>query len=260
MDIPKRFIKAGNLGYPEEEIIEKQVLKDGTFVKKVAQTVIVDHKTQGRRVESLTIDEFKKTKKNEPWPESATSRISLDHDAVRNLLNYLLAHKEFLKLQRSSFYTLITGTHELSELNASELSGVVSLVQTAAKQGKLAEIVKPEALQNFNAAINQARYKSAIDQLSQMLSNVALSEDDYKKWFLEHHWVFGTDYLGPEDRTKIGWAVKGDIILRSIDGYQDLVELKLPTAEVLKNDPSHNNWFPSTELSKALAQVIKYFQ
>ena len=260
MEIPKRFIKAGNLGYPEEEIIEKQVLKDGTFVKKVAQTVIVDHKTQGRRVESLTIDEFRKVKKNEPWPESATSRISLDHDAVRNLLNYLLAHKEFLKLQRSSFCTLLTGTHELSELNPSELSALVSLVQVAAKQGKLAEIIKPEALQNFNAAIHQARYKSAIDQLSQMLSNAALSEDSYKKWFLEHHWVFGTDYLGPEGGTKIGWAVKGDIILRSIDGYQDLVELKLPTAEVLKHDPSHKNWFPYTELSKALAQVIKYFQ
>lgn len=100
MNIPKRFIKAGNLGYPEEEIIEKQILKDGTFVKKVAQTVIVDHKTQGRRVESLTLDEFRKTKKNEPWPESATSRISLDHDAVRNLLNYLLVYKKFLTFLR----------------------------------------------------------------------------------------------------------------------------------------------------------------
>lgn len=260
MDIPKRFVKSGNLGYPEEEIIEQQILKDGTFVKKVAQTVIVDHKTQGRRVESLTFDEFRKAKKNEPWPEAATSRITLDHEAVRKLLNYLLAHKELLKLQRSSFYTLLTGTHELSELDPSELSALVALVQAAAEQGKLAEIIKPEALQNINAAIHQARYKSAIDQLSQMLANPVLTEDNYKKWFLEHHWVFGTDYLGPEDGTKIGWASKGDIVLRSVDGYQDLVELKLPTAEVLKHDRSHKNWFPSTEVSMALAQVIKYFQ
>ena len=64
MEIPKRFIKVGNLGYPEEEIIERQILKDGTFVKKVVQTVIVDHKTKGRRLESLTFDEFRKLKKN----------------------------------------------------------------------------------------------------------------------------------------------------------------------------------------------------
>ena len=260
MEIPKRFIKAGNLGYPEEEIIERQILKDGTFVKKVVQTVIVDHKTKGRRVESLTLDEFKKSKKNEPWPETATSRISLDHDAIRSLLNYLLAQKDFLTLQRSTFYSLLTGTSELGELNPSELSALISLVQAAAKQGKLGEIIKPEALQNINAAIHQAQYKSAIDQLSQMLTSSSLSEDDYKKWFMEHHWVFGTEYLGPEDGTKIGWAVKGDIVLRSIDGYQDLIELKLPSAEILKHDPSHKNWFPSPELSKALAQVIKYFQ
>lgn len=260
MNIPKRFIKSGNLGYPEEEVVERQMLKDGTFVKKVAQTVIVDHSTHGRRIESLTLDEFRKKMKSEPWPETATTRITLDHDSIKKLLEYLIAHKEFLKLQHSTFYTLITGTQELSELTPGELSAVISLVQTAARQGKLGDIVKPEALQNFNAAIHQAQYKTAIDELSKMLPVESLSEDDYKQWFLTHHWVFGTEYLGPEDGTKIGWAVKGDIVLRSIDGYQDLVELKLPSAEILKYDPSHKNWYPSVELSKALAQVIKYFQ
>ena len=258
--IPKRFIKSGNLGYPEAETVERQTLKDGTFVKKVAQTVIVDHSTQGRRIESLTLDEFKKKTKSEPWPETATTRITLDHDSIKKLLEYLIAHKEFLKLQHTTFYNLITGTHELSELKPSELSALVSLVQTAAKQGKLADIVKPDALQNFNAAIHQAQFKNAIAEISKMLPIESLSEDDYKKWFLTHHWVFGTEYLGPEDGTKIGWAVKGDIVLRSIDGYQDLIELKLPTAEILKYDASHKNWYPSVELSKAVAQVIKYFQ
>ncbi len=33
MDISKRFIKSGNLGNLEEEIIEKQILKDGAITQ-----------------------------------------------------------------------------------------------------------------------------------------------------------------------------------------------------------------------------------
>ena len=260
MQTVKKFIKAGSLGYPEEETIEQKVLKDGTFVKKIAQTVIVDHKTKGRRVESLTIDEFRKKRKIDPWPYNATARVSLDHDATRNLLIYLLAHKEFLKVQRTTTYTLLTGAQELSDLKPVELNALVTLIQIAAQKGKLGEIIKPEAIDNFNAAIQQARYKSAVDQLKKMLPDSSLDENAYKKWFVEHHWVFGTEYAGTENGTKIGWDVEGDIILRSIDGYQDLIELKLPTTEVLIFDQSHTNWFPSSDLSKAISQVIKYFQ
>lgn len=256
----RRFIKSGNVGFPGPETIESEVLKDGTFVKKVAQTVLVDHRTHGRRVESLTLAEFRKRKKVDPWPQDATSRISLDHEAVRNLLNYLLLQKEFLRLQRSTTYTLLTGASELSDLKPAELSALISLVQIAAKRGKLSEVVTPEAIDNFSAAIQQARYKAAIDQLRGMLADSTLSEEVYRRWFVEHHWVFGTEYLGPEKTTKIGWESKGDIILRSVDGYQDLIELKLPAVPALNYDQSHNSWYPSAELAKAIAQVIKYFQ
>jgi hypothetical protein len=149
----KTFIKAGKLGFPEQETIETKTLKDGTYVKKVAQTVLVDHKTAGRRVESLTLDEFRKSKKADPWPGSASCRISLDHDSIRNLLNYLLVQKEFLGLQRSTSYTLHTGVNSLSDLQPAELNALVALIQAAARQGKLNEIIKAEAIDNYNAAL-----------------------------------------------------------------------------------------------------------
>lgn len=60
----KTFTKAGNLGFPEEE-----VLHDGLFVKKIARSTLLDHATKGRRVESLKIEEFRRTKKADEWPE-----------------------------------------------------------------------------------------------------------------------------------------------------------------------------------------------
>lgn len=255
----RKFTRAGPLGFPQPEVIEETIVKDGTFVRKVVQTVLVDHKTKGRRVESLTIDEYRKKKKTDPWPPTPT-RISLDHDAIRKLLIYLLAHKEFLRLQRSTTYTLLTGASELSELSGEELDSLVNLVRQASLQGKLNSLLDANVLKNLNAAVQQARYKEAIDKLQQMLADPSLSEDDYKKWFNEHNWVFGAEYSGTEASSRVGWASRGDIILRTVDGYLDIVELKLPTHEVLIYDKSHDTFYPSSEVSKAIAQVIKYFQ
>ncbi len=251
-----RFVKSGNLGFPDEQILEKSVLKDGTFVKKVAQITIVDHKTKGRRVESITIDEYRRKKKTDPWPNEPT-RIALSHDALDELVKYLLAQDEFLKLQRSTRYTLLTGATDLSQLRNDEIEALVSLVKNAANSGKLSEVVKLETINNIAAAIQQTRYKDAVNELKTMLSN-KLSEEDYREWFLAHPWVFGTEYLKPESNRQIGWKVKGDIILTSVDGYQDIIELKLPSAKILIYDNSHDNWYPSADLTLTIAQVVKY--
>jgi Shedu protein SduA, C-terminal len=130
----------------------------------------------------------------------------------------------------------------------------------AATEGKLTEIVRPEVVRNFNAAIQQARYKNALAELDAMLSRPELAEVEYRKWFLKHDWIFGTEYLGLGPSIRVGWAAKGDIVLRTVDGYEDLIELKLPGIEILNKDSSHDNWYPSADLTKAIAQVIKYFQ
>lgn len=251
-----KFIKSGNLGFPEEQILERNILKDGTFVKKVAQMTIVDHKTKGRRVESLTIDEYRRKKKTEPWPNEST-RITLSYEALSELLKYLLAQDEFLKLQKSTRYTLLTGATDLSQLGSAEIEALISLVQNAANSGKLSDVINLDTINNIAAAIQQTRYKDAVNELKTMLSNKH-DEDSYRKWFLVHPWVFGTEYLRPESNKQLGWKAKGDIILTSVDGYQDIIELKLPTAKVLIYDDSHDNWYPSQELSLTIAQVAKY--
>jgi hypothetical protein len=260
MDDSRLFYKTGNLGFPETQTIETETIKDGTFVKKIVDTVLVDHNTKGRRIESICISEFKKNKKADQWPSVPINKITLDNASLVNLVNYLELHKEFLKFDSSTTYRLLTGVEQLSELNTIELDSLVQLVKKAAKQDKLKDMVQPDVINNFSAAIQQARYKSAMLEIETMILNTTLSEASYNKWFIDHHWVFGTEYLGTEDGKKIGWASKADIVLRSVDGYQDFIELKLPSAEVLKWDSSHSNWYPSVELSKAIAQVIKYFQ
>jgi hypothetical protein len=91
MSESKTFVKSGKVGFPGKEILSEEMLKDGTFVRKIAQTSIVDHETKGTRVESLIIDEFRRKKKSEPWPESPTGHLSLDHESTSRLVKYLIS-------------------------------------------------------------------------------------------------------------------------------------------------------------------------
>ncbi len=70
MEIPKRFIKAGNLGYPEEEIIE-QVLKDGTFVKKVKLLSLTTKRKDGalNRLQLMNSEKQRKMSRGRNLPQ-----------------------------------------------------------------------------------------------------------------------------------------------------------------------------------------------
>jgi hypothetical protein len=255
----KRFVKSGNLGYPAPETIEELELEDGTFVRKVIQTVIVEHKTSGKRVESMTLRQFRKRRKADPWPVVPEFTVRLNSEGVGKLFAYLQAQPEFFDLSQSTTYTVLTGTGPLSATQAQQLQVLAAALQRVAKEGRLNAYIAPETLDNLGAAIQQTRYKKALAELRKMLSDESLKELHYRAWFLENRWILGTEYIGVEPSSKLGWSSEGDIILRSVDGYQDIVELKLPSAKVLNFDKSHDNWYPTADLSSAVAQVIKYF-
>ena len=247
-----KFVKAKDkdVSFPEEII-----LQEGSFVKKVAQTTIVQHKTKGRLVESLDIDTYRKARKADPWPDAPETHTLLTRPEIIKLWEYLATHRELKKLGETSNYLLIKVGEDFPDLDVSQQEMLVKLIE----QGALKDVLRPEVLGNVSAAVQQSKYKQALEDLGKMLEG-SKSEADYRGWFLEHPWIFGTEYEKPEETTRIAWASKGDIILTSIDGYQDIIELKLPSFDVLNYDDSHKSWYPSSDLSKALAQVVKYIQ
>ena len=65
--------------------------------------------------------------------------------------------------------------------------------------------------------------------------------------------VFGIDYKNhKKDKRKIALFSTADLIMESLDGFVDLIELKRPSAEIMKFDDSHTSYYPSTDLSKVL--------
>ncbi len=81
----------------------------------------------------------------------------------------------------------------------------------------------------------------------------------WQGWFKGHSWILGPSYLDPIEKKKVGFEQIPDFILPTLDGFADILELKLPQHEVIRSDPSHaGSWFWSPDASKAIGQASNY--
>lgn len=245
----KMFVKAGSVGFPQVELLEETIY-EGKKVRKKAQLTVIHHNSGVQY--RLTIDEFNV---NKDGILIQTAHIPLNEEATDKLFRYLHSKDRFAEMAQTTFYTVV---ESIAPLDKQTIEQLAKLLRRAAKNRQIANIVPSDVVINFAAVINQIRYKKAISELMSMLKEKH-TEKEFEAWFLENHWIFGTEYLKTED-VRIGWRTSGDIILTSVDGYQDIIELKLPTEEVLLRDDSHDNWYPSAGLSKAVSQATKYIQ
>lgn len=102
---------------------------------------------------------------------------------------------------------------------------------------------------------------SEIDKHADLLKYKAgQAEKIFQNWIESNLWVFGIEYIKHHDSRKIALFSEGDLLMESLDGYLDLIELKRPTHTLLKYDDSHKCYYPHNELSLVLGQSLFYMQ
>jgi hypothetical protein len=87
-------------------------------------------------------------------------------------------------------------------------------------------------------------------------------EKIFQNWIDKNHrWIFGVEYVKKHDARQIALYSEGDLLMESMDGFLDLIELKRPSNEIFgKIDMSHKSYYPSTDLSKVIGQCLYYLQ
>lgn len=85
-------------------------------------------------------------------------------------------------------------------------------------------------------------------------------EKIFQNWIESNLWVFGIDYIRKHDERKIALFSEGDLLMETVDGFLDLIELKRPKHELLKFDNSHKCYYPHPDLSIVIGQSLFYLQ
>jgi Domain of unknown function (DUF4263) len=191
-------------------------------------------------------------------------KAALDGAALEKLVSGLLQVPKFQTMSlHGAARTLLLPLGKSATLPHDELvmltDNLANLLSTRAsldviRQGRLTI----DALSNIEAAAQHARFKKAAEELRSMIADPTLLEQDYQRWFEDHPWVFGTEYVRRIKTRSIGLRSKADILLLSVDGFVDVFELKLPSETILQYDRSHETYYHSAEVSKALSQVAHY--
>lgn len=149
----------------------------------------------------------------------------------------------------------------VSVLNTTEEQ--IAVIENLLKDGKLSNLIKngvlkDENLSELKSIIRISEMEKAITDLEYLLVT-SDTEKDFENWCCDNVWAFGNYYVAKESIHQISNAEKVDLLLKNaLNCYRDIIEFKKPSFAILEFDSSHNNYYFSKEVSKAISQVINY--
>lgn len=198
--------------------------------------------------------------------------ISVIRDSLKNTSSkFIETNKEVLEIINS-----------LKDVDPDILMKLLVKFNEKDKRDIILSTLTLSELNDLSAAHRQQTYKSELEKLVRLLkmesegsivedikSHTDLKEYEagqpekiFQNWIEKNLWVFGVDYIKKHDERKIAIFSEGDLLMESMDGFLDLIELKRPKLDfdIFKYDNSHKCYYPSSALSKVIGQCLFYLQ
>lgn len=234
-------------------------------MKIVAVYWVTESSDPGRKHVNLRVEQYKKNPTDPRFPEEPAQKINLQDDDIANLISSARAQSILKDAEVSDRVLVMKGeaAGELLKLTNRDITSITQLVGSLTDENiqALAKRVNPEIVEKIDSAVKYLRMEKSLNWLRAKVAE-DVDEAVFQKWFDENTWVFGKNYVNRVDKGTIGLQSRADLIYISVDGFADLVELKksVLTRSILLPDASHKTFYPSQELSRALAQAMHYLQ
>lgn len=171
----------------------------------------------------------------------------------------------------------------LEQLKEGDLKTILSLLEKFRSEDKikgLLDSLSELEIENLHGAYHHRMVNIEISNLEKLMEleasgNIVTSiktfndlkkyeagqaEKIFQNWIEANLWIFGIDYIKKHDTRKIALFSEGDLLMESVDGYLDLIELKRPLQNLLKYDSSHSCYYPHSDLSQVIGQSLFYLQ
>ncbi len=150
--------------------------------------------------------------------------------------------------------------------DSNEVSRFLTLIASDPEgKEKLGEVAKNYGLIKVGDIDNVVQKKEAVSLFEKILSNqsdfiaykteleVGKDEEVWQRFFSQNSWILGSDFVEILDERRLDVENITDYLLRSFDGFVDIIELKLPTAPFWTTKS-----IPKSELTSASMQCNRY--
>ena len=244
---------------------EEFILHATDRMKIVAVYWIAPSSQPDRKHVNLRIERSKKNPTDAKFPDQPAQKINLQDDDIGNLVSSAKAQSVLKDSGVSDRVIVMKGeaAGEVLSLTKRDIGSIRRLVDSLTDENIqiLAQRVNPEIVAKIDGAIKYVAMEKSLNWLSAKIEE-DVAEAVFQEWFEENTWIFGKNYVQRIPKRTVGLESKADLIYISVDGFADLVELKksVVSKPILLPDSSHRTFYPSAELSRALAQAMHYLQ
>ena len=230
-----------------QEYVEPCELKTGLRSSSRAVFFRNTHQTTGEKIVSLKIARYRKV--NGTFYEKQDKSITLSCGEIDKLIEYIQEY----------YAPLNTG---MSEFNSEDKDAADLFAKVRDLGIPDAEVVKKLhesgiLTENLSVAITAAERNRAVSEFEQAISS-GYPESYWQDWFSRNKWVLGSEYLNILPERDIDVTDIADYLMRAIDGFLDVVEIKRPDLPFWTRPDSHGNLCPSSQLTAAITQCLNY--
>ncbi|MBN1807007.1 MAG: DUF4263 domain-containing protein [Sedimentisphaerales bacterium] len=268
------IITTKSIGKGIAEIEEDFILSEEPMSRLVFHAQIHRKGIRGRIIRQRRVS------KNDSWiPDDAIDirtlgkkeaiNLEINTEAVRKLYSAILKLANILR-QRGVEY----GEHKYAVVDPASViitdENKVVYIKKILEAGydqdvwnNLVESNPPLVTKLSYARIQDAKRK-VVEELDLRLKTGGFSEtsgdNSWQKWIYKNNWLFGVNYKEPIEKVKINIrGIMPDYLFPTLDGFVDILEIKLPDDEVIVENVSHpGSWKWTTEMNNAIGQVVNY--
>lgn len=167
-------------------------------------------------------------------------------------------HLRIINEKVDGYVKPLSGTQGLFAIEVEQKDGLINALQIQTKdlQAKL------EQLTQLLEKSKLIAYQQKLDEFRERLERdypEANGADSWQEWIYKNNWLFGIQYGNPIGHPRVGFRSILDYLFPTPDGFIDILEIKRPIHEVIKEDRSHPGAYCwSAEANEAIGQVVNY--
>lgn len=239
------------------EILKNKLGKDFTVVLSHQKTKVTD------RAVVINYEEYRKIGSNAFFSVYRQTGLETAYKFLeRNIPKIAPDLADIIpKSQTEKVIKVLPKAKNLSAKNKSLLIENIAKIIRESKVDK--KKLTPEVLKEITAAANQVYYKNTLEEFNDRLRK-QLPEtkggNSWQTWIYSNTWIFGTSYLEPIEKERVGFSQIPDYLFPTVDGFLDILEIKVPQKNrIILEDKDHKGaYYWDTETSEAIGQVANY--
>jgi len=180
--------------------------------------------------------------------------VILYNKSVIKLFTFL-KNRLFLDLGNSKSFSL---PYKKFEKLPEDFLNTLRNIQNFSKSDILELFSNIENIEDIAVISNLKKKEKSLEELKSIIDGNYVNEKGIEKFLERNIWILGNEFTFFVDDTQINKKNILDLLPTNFEGFLDIVELKLPKEKLFNFDESHENYYPTSKLTKTISQVQNY--